>query len=748
MASSAGNRAKFISSLIAFMRNHGFDGVDLDWEYPAADDRGGKQGDTANYVLLVKEMKAAFSRKYGLSVTLPASYWYLQHFDVKAMQPYVDWFNVMSYDIHGVWDSSNKFTGPYIRSGASAGACTGASGILSLAEIGRAIDKYGLTPSYDAKAAVKWITFNTDQWVSYDDDQTFMQKMDYARDLGLAGTMVWAIDQASSGSQSSGGVSSNDAYSGVALYQKSNKLSKAVLQEYQAQSDAQDSCYTSFCGKECAPGYSPNQYVTKGQVGELGAGSACKNGEGGSQIMCCRGFQPSMQFGRDADLVQAEDLESSDPTTLAKRDFKSCSTAGVIAGGTIALVTGSVPIVNVIAGFAGYAIITAACWASENEAAVRKLSGYSPPLTRGQAAGLAVGIGSGLKPGAQPPKGTPNQPTNGGVKQYGPYPLRQFPQGVQFCSVTYTCKYGKGFDQVCDNQKYGLDKITTPFKVFNYDERGSRAGRSKSRWAPNHNEIYRRSFGPQNGGRYRCEVDEFPLNSLQESADFAQQALRSLDGAENGKQGQDWQFWLLAEWWPCSSLMNAPPPITWSIGDPVGANDPRTAAAPAKTIARYGFDSVSGQAQCWPTYSLNGGPQTTIKDHGFRVGGDDPLFGAWPSQNYRTLPQASVHPTDVSSAAFVKKRWGMEQWEFGEMAVPTRTAEAIVQPNRKEKASTGGARQGGQHVSPAENQVERDTAAQDGQSGTDAARATITAAPTHEAHLMKHAKRDAVHGHG
>ena len=91
---------------------------------------------------------------------------------------------------------------------------------------------------------------------------------------------------------------------------------------------------------------------------------------------------------------------------------------------------------------------------------------------------------------------------------------------------------------MCDNQRYGLDKITTPVQVFNYDENGSGQGRSKARWAPNHNPAYRSSFGPQNGGRNRCEVDEFPLNSLRESANFAQQALRSLDGAENGKQGQ------------------------------------------------------------------------------------------------------------------------------------------------------------------------------------------------------------------
>lgn len=92
----------------------------------------------------------------------------------------------------------------------------------------------------------------------------------------------------------------------------------------------------------------------------------------------------------------------------------------------------------------------------------------------------------------------------------------------------------------------------------------------------------------------------------------------------------------------------------------------------------------------------------------------------------------------------------MEQWEFGEMAVPTRTAEAMFLPTGKEKAPTVGAGQGGQHVSPAENQVERDAAAQDGQSDTDAARATITAAPTggDEGHSMKHAKGYGVHGNG
>lgn len=106
MARTAANRATFIQSLINFMDNYGFDGADIDWEYPGAEDRGGRPEDTENFVDLCREMKAAFGRRYGLSVTLPASFWYLRHFDVAAMEPHVDWLNVMTYDIHGVWDSS------------------------------------------------------------------------------------------------------------------------------------------------------------------------------------------------------------------------------------------------------------------------------------------------------------------------------------------------------------------------------------------------------------------------------------------------------------------------------------------------------------------------------------------------------------------------------------------------------------------------------------------------------------------
>ena len=42
-----------------------------------------------------------------MTATIPTSYWYLQHFDLKAMGSAVDWIHVMSYDLHGVWDKTS-----------------------------------------------------------------------------------------------------------------------------------------------------------------------------------------------------------------------------------------------------------------------------------------------------------------------------------------------------------------------------------------------------------------------------------------------------------------------------------------------------------------------------------------------------------------------------------------------------------------------------------------------------------------
>ncbi|CAK7207307.1 hypothetical protein SEUCBS139899_010117 [Sporothrix eucalyptigena] len=331
MVKSAGNRATFIKNIINFMSTYGFDGVDLDWEYPGADDRGGVPADTANYVLLTKEMNAAFGSQYQLTVTIPTSYWYLQHFDVKSMQDSVAWFNLMAYDLHGVWDLPSKEIGPYIAphtniteidlaldllwragvdpskvvmgqgwygrsftlassgcttpngvckftDGAKPGPCSNASGILDYQEIADIILKNDLKPVHDETAAVKWISWDSNQWVSYDDADTFKQKRDFANKRCLGGLMVWAIDQVDQ--------TAHNGFGGAAAAAGAHVTKDQQDAANQASLDRQASvaCYSTDCGVGCKPGTSEVAQFN-GQPGQLSTNTRCPKKR--YRSLCC-----------------------------------------------------------------------------------------------------------------------------------------------------------------------------------------------------------------------------------------------------------------------------------------------------------------------------------------------------------------------------------------------------------------------------------------------------------------------------
>lgn len=92
-------------------------------------------------------------------------------------------------------DPSCNKPGCLFKGGATKGACSGESGILSYREIMQVIDTKKLKPVHDKEAGVKYITWNSDQWVSFDDKDTFAQKKELASKLGLGGYLIWAIDQ-------------------------------------------------------------------------------------------------------------------------------------------------------------------------------------------------------------------------------------------------------------------------------------------------------------------------------------------------------------------------------------------------------------------------------------------------------------------------------------------------------------------------------------------------------------------------
>jgi GH18 family chitinase len=152
----------------------------------------------------------------------------------------------MSYDLHGTWDKGNTWVGPYLNahtnlteieqamdllwrnnidpdkvvlgtgfygraftatspnclapgctyeSGAPRQPCSNEVSVMIQSEIVDVMSGTGRTPTLDKEAAVKILTFDSNQWVAYDDEETFKMKADFAREQCMSGIMVWAVSQ-------------------------------------------------------------------------------------------------------------------------------------------------------------------------------------------------------------------------------------------------------------------------------------------------------------------------------------------------------------------------------------------------------------------------------------------------------------------------------------------------------------------------------------------------------------------------
>ena len=100
-----------------------FDGFDIDWEFPY---RGGYEGihhninDITNFTKLLKifrEKLDSLKQGYLLTAAVPARESDFKYFNFYKDQQYLDWYNLMTYDFHGSWDSitnhhTNLLTSP------------------------------------------------------------------------------------------------------------------------------------------------------------------------------------------------------------------------------------------------------------------------------------------------------------------------------------------------------------------------------------------------------------------------------------------------------------------------------------------------------------------------------------------------------------------------------------------------------------------------------------------------------------
>ncbi|RAH52514.1 glycoside hydrolase [Aspergillus piperis CBS 112811] len=328
LAASTSAQKAFFKSLLSFMTTYGFDGVDIDWEYPVASERSGKAADLKNYPTFLQNLKTALGstgHNYGLSITVPSSYWYMQNFDIVAIEKTIDWFNVMTYDLHGTWDSTDPYIGPYVyahtnlteidqtmdlfwrnsispskinlglgfygrsftltdpsctaagcpfSSGGNPGNCSASSGTLMDSEILSIIAEGGTTSVLDKDAAVNIVTWDTDQWVSYDDETTIKMKKDYANGKCLGGTMVWAV----STDTNNGSVSQE-------LLEMNSLIKKSLFGGQTPQVSSLSQCVWGGCDEDCPSGTTPATNGKGKSASNMAIYSGCFNGQ--KRNYCC-----------------------------------------------------------------------------------------------------------------------------------------------------------------------------------------------------------------------------------------------------------------------------------------------------------------------------------------------------------------------------------------------------------------------------------------------------------------------------
>ncbi len=118
--------ATFAKSAVDFLRTYDFDGIDIDYEYPTSMSDAGMPEDWSisnrhrgelweGYMALMEALRVELDKAgeedgvhYLLTIASPSSGYLLRGFEGFQALKYLDFVNIMSYDLHGAW---NHFVG-------------------------------------------------------------------------------------------------------------------------------------------------------------------------------------------------------------------------------------------------------------------------------------------------------------------------------------------------------------------------------------------------------------------------------------------------------------------------------------------------------------------------------------------------------------------------------------------------------------------------------------------------------------
>jgi len=242
MAGDSVSRSVFVTDAVRFVRNYGMDGIDLDWEFPGLE-KATRASDKVSFTALISELRYELNRAsqadgkhYYLTVASGAFDLYLSYIEPLKIAHLVDYFHIMTYDFYGQWNSNTghhanlypsakrpngysvkRITDVYIKCGIPRDKIViGAAfygrewsgvdavdnglyrpgkgvGSVSYRNIKSLLNsRNGFVPHWDAKAKAPYM-YNPDtkRFISYEDKNSVIMKVNYAYVHRLGGIMYW-----------------------------------------------------------------------------------------------------------------------------------------------------------------------------------------------------------------------------------------------------------------------------------------------------------------------------------------------------------------------------------------------------------------------------------------------------------------------------------------------------------------------------------------------------------------------------
>ena len=240
-------RLQFTQSAVDHIKRYALDGIDLDWEYPGQPGPGisFRPEDKQNFTLLLRMLRESFDalsdaqgrtgdKRYTLSIASAGGRNYFDNTEMNVLHRYLDWINIMSYDMTGNWSDTTghhaglfgRRDGPstagYVRQHLEAGipASKLVVGIpfygKGWTEVNRAkrglnqpagcftesysfselmrqyINRNGFQRHWDraARNPYLWDPVST-TWITYDDPESLKHKARFVKRNHLGGVMYW-----------------------------------------------------------------------------------------------------------------------------------------------------------------------------------------------------------------------------------------------------------------------------------------------------------------------------------------------------------------------------------------------------------------------------------------------------------------------------------------------------------------------------------------------------------------------------